>query len=91
MHHKGKSKLFISRYLSLSRNTVKKYRALYQLLDISIDVINNKSDAALEQLFSKSPEEVLTPKLRAVYAFFPYMERAKKDRGYQATYVGRVS
>ncbi len=27
LHHKGESKLFISRYLSLSRNTVKKYIA----------------------------------------------------------------
>lgn len=33
---KGKSKLFISRYLSLSRNTVKKYIVLYQLLNLNM-------------------------------------------------------
>jgi hypothetical protein len=33
LHGQGKSKLFINKYLSLSRNTVKKYIALYQLLN----------------------------------------------------------
>jgi transposase len=81
MHSQGKSKLFISRYLSLSRNTVKKYIALYQLLNLTIDDINSKSDAALERLFSKTQEEILTPKLKAVFDFFPYMERELKKTG----------
>lgn len=81
LHHQGKAKLFISNYLSLSRNTVKKYIALYQILSLSIDDINSKSDADLEKLFSKSQEDVLSPKLQAVYAFFPYMERELKKTG----------
>lgn len=81
LHHQGKAKLFISNYLSLSRNTVKKYIALYQILSLSIDDINSKSDADLEKLFSKSQEDVLSPKLQAVFAFFPYMERELKKTG----------
>jgi len=81
LHYQGKAKLFISKYLSLSRNTVKKYIALYQILNLSIDDIKTKSDAELDTLFSKSQEDVLSPKLLAVYAFFPYMERELKKTG----------
>ena len=48
----GKSKLFISKYLSLSRNTVKKYISLFEVLGLSFEVINEKTDAELELLFS---------------------------------------
>jgi transposase len=81
LHHQGKAKLFISNYLDLSRNTVKKYIALYQVLNLSIEDINKKSDAELEDLFSKNSEDVLSPKLQAVYDFFPYMERELKKTG----------
>ena len=81
MHHQGSSKLFISKYISLSRNTVKKYIALYQLLNLSIEDINQKNDAELEDLFSNSKTQTLSPKLKAVYAFFPYMERELKKTG----------
>jgi hypothetical protein len=36
MHHQGKSKLFISKYLSLSRNTDKKYLRAYKPCDKSL-------------------------------------------------------
>jgi len=81
LYNQGNSKLFISRYLSLSRNTVKKYIALYQLLNLSIKDITQKSDAELEELFSNSKTNELTPKLKAVYGFFPYMERELKKTG----------
>ena len=81
LHYQGKSKLFISKYLSLSRNTVKKYITLFQMLNLSMDYINRKSDAELEKLFSSKPPEILTPKLQAVYKFFPYMERELKKAG----------
>ena len=81
LHDKGKSKLFISRYLSLSRNTVKKYIALYQLLSLNMGDINSRSDADLEELFSNSSTNELTPKLKAVYSFFPHMERELKKTG----------
>jgi transposase len=81
MHKQGRSKLFISKYLSLSRNTVKKYIAFYQLLNLSIEDINNKSDAELEELFSNNKTQEPTPRIKAVYDFFPYMERELKKTG----------
>jgi transposase len=81
LHHQGKSKVFISKYLSLSRNTVKKYIALYQLLNLSIEDINQKSDTQLEELFSNNKTVNPSPKLKAVYDFFPYMERELKKTG----------
>jgi len=81
LYHQKRGKLFISEYLSISRNTVKKYIILYQLLNLSIDDINQKSDAELEELFSNNNTQSLTPKLKAVYAFFPYMERELKKTG----------
>ncbi len=81
LHHQGKSKVFISKYLSLSRNTVKKYIALYQLLNLTIEDINEKSDAELEELFSSNKTQNPSPKLQAVYDFFPYMERELKKTG----------
>jgi len=81
LHHQKRGKLFISKYLSISRNTVKKYIALYQLLNLSLDDINQRSDAELEELFSNSKTQSLSPKLKTVYAFFPYMERELKKTG----------
>ena len=43
-HCNGKSKLFISDYLSLSRNTVKKYIALFETLEMSLEGLNEKTD-----------------------------------------------
>lgn len=81
LYDKGSSKLFISRYLSLSRNTVKKYIALYQLLDLNMVDISSRSDADLEEIFSNSSTNVLTPKLKSLYSFFPFMERELKKTG----------
>ena len=81
LHHQGKSKVFISKYLSLSRNTVKKYIALYQLLNLTIEDIDNKSDAELEDLFSNTKTQNPSPRLQALYDFFPYMERELKKTG----------
>lgn len=81
MHHQGSSKLFISKYLSLSRNTVKKYIALYQLINLSIEDINQKNDAELEDLFSNFKTQNPSPKIQAVYDFFPHMERELKKTG----------
>jgi hypothetical protein len=65
----GKSKLFISSYLSLSRNTVKKYISLYEILGLNLDAINAKTDAELELLFSNTTAESISPKLQSLYDF----------------------
>ncbi len=89
LHHQGKSKSFISRYLTLSRNTVKKYIALYSVLKMSINDLKEKSDSELEQLFSHNQQEVLTPKQQALYKFFPYVERQLKKTGITRQHMWR--
>ena len=81
LHHQGKSKVFISKYLSLSRNTVKKYIALYQLLNLTIEDIKNKTDTELEDLFSNTKTQNPSPRLQMLYDFFPYMEKELKKTG----------
>ena len=81
LYHQGRDKSFISRYLQLSRTTVQKYINLFKLLGHDIEVITNKSDAELERLFSTNNHPELTPKLQAVYNFFPYMEKELKRKG----------
>lgn len=81
LHGNGKSKLFISNYLSLSRNTVKKYISLFKILNIPFSEINKKTDAELESIFSQKPIEFIDPKVQKVYDFFPYMERELKNVG----------
>lgn len=74
-HTEGKSKLFISRYLSLSRNTVKKYIALYESLSLSPEVLKSKTDSELETLFAYTKTEEISPKMQTLLKFFPGMER----------------
>lgn len=69
-HLSGKSKLFISNYLSLSRNTVKKYISLFDSLAMNAEDIESKTDAELEILFSQN---ILTPpnvRLEKLYSYF---------------------
>lgn len=81
LFHQGRDKSFISRYLQLSRTTVQKYLTLFKVLGLSTDAINKKSDAELEELFSGNNHDELSPKLQAVYNFFPYMEKELKRKG----------
>ena len=81
MHHSGKSKLFISNYLSLSRNTVKKNISLLKGLGLGPEDIAEKSDSELELLFSQGKNEPVSPKVRILHEYFPGMERELKKVG----------
>ena len=81
LYRQGRDKSFISRYLQISRTTVQKYITLFKVLNLDMEVFNQKSDAELEQIFSASNQSDLPPKLRAVYDFFPYMEKELKRAG----------
>jgi len=59
----GKSKLFISTYLSLSRNTVKKYISLFEVLRLNFELIDQKTDAEQQLLFSQTSVEAISPRL----------------------------
>lgn len=81
LHFQGRDKSFISRYLHISRTTVQKYITLSKVLNLNLDLISTKSDADLERIFSTNNQPDLSPKLQAVYDFFPYMEKELKRKG----------
>jgi transposase len=81
LYSQGKSKLFISQYLELSRNTVDKYTLQYRLLDLSLEEIDKLTDTDLDKLFFVQIPEDLSPKLKVLYSFFPYMEKELKKTG----------
>jgi transposase len=81
LYHQGKSKLFISDYLDLSRNTVDKYITQCILLDIRIEEVLKLSDLDLEKLFIEKPPPEPSPKLKDLNNFFPYMDKMLKKTG----------
>ena len=81
LYFQGRDKSFISRYLHISRTTVQKYITLSKVLNLNLDLISTKSDADLERIFSTNNQPDLSPKLQAVYDFFPYMEKELKRKG----------
>lgn len=81
LHVQGKSKLFISSYLNLSRNTVKKYIRQFIGLKLTFEELNVLDDVKLEELFLKPQDEALTPQMKTLYDFFPYAEKELKKTG----------
>ena len=81
LYQQGKSKLFISKYLDLSRNTVDKYILQYKLLDLPVEEIEKLTDSDLDRLFFVQVIEELTPRQRVMYEFFPYMEKELRKTG----------
>ena len=77
----GKSKKFISNYLNLSRNTVKKYLIELNALNLSIEDIKKLSDLDLEKLFIEKLPVVQSAREAVLYKFFPYMEKELKKTG----------
>lgn len=81
LFQQGKSKLFISKYLDLSRNTVDKYILNYKLLDLPAEEIERLTDSDLDKLFFVKVIEELTPRQRVMYEFFPFMEKELRKTG----------
>jgi len=81
LHTEGKSKRFISDYLRLSRNTVKKYINRFISSRLSFEELEALSDTELEALLLKSEEKVLSPREEALYAYFKYAEKELKKTG----------
>ncbi len=75
LYTEGKSKVFISKYLSLSRNTVKKYIKEFVRLELGWKDIKKLSDRELYQLFHIEQEREIPRRMQELYAFFPYMQK----------------
>lgn len=81
LYCEGKSKLFISNYLRLSRNTVKKYIKQFESLKIPFEELNDLDDVKLEELLITRQERTLSPSLQALFDFFPYAEKELRKTG----------
>lgn len=81
LYSEGKSKNFISKYILLSRNTVKKYIRQFKELKTTFEEIDKLSDVELEKLFIKDKQKELSPNLKNLYSFFPYAEKELKKTG----------
>ena len=81
LYLKGKSKQFISKYLSVSRNTIKKYLRQFSKLGLSTEELDQLSDLELEKLFVESPVAGPSARQQSMYSFFPYMEKELKKTG----------
>lgn len=81
LYTQGKSKIFISEYLDLSRNTVKKYIRLFIQHKLTYEELENLDDSKLEELFLQNQHLVLSDKLTSLYAYFPKAEKELKKTG----------
>jgi transposase len=81
LHNQGKSKLFISKYLDLSRNTVDKYLAILKITGKPVEDLLLLDDIGLEKIFVKKPVKTPSDKLKKLHAFFPYMDKQLKKTG----------
>ena len=74
LYSQGKSKLFISIYLELSRNTVDKHVLQYKLPDLPLEETDKLSDTDLDKLLFVQVSDDLSTRHKVLYDFFPYME-----------------
>lgn len=81
LYVQGKSKVFISSYLGLSRNTVKKYIKQFSGLKITNEELEKLTDLDLDELFNVQQESELTPKMKDLENFFPRVEKELKKTG----------
>ncbi len=85
LHRQGRSNLFISEYLEISRTTVIKYLNHFKLLGSPIEKLLAMSDIELEKLFVEPPPKVIPQRLKDLYKFFPHMEKQLKKPGVTKT------
>ena len=89
LHIKGHGKRSIAQVCGISKNTVKKYLAVYQALAVPWDVIEQLDDKGLFELFAQAPGKSPRPKMQQLYAFFPYMHKELRKTGPKE--IGRAS
>ena len=81
LHNQGKSKLFISKYLDLSRNTVDKYLTILKITGKPVEDLLLLDDIRLEKVFIKKQVKTPSQRLKNLHAFFPYMDKQLKKTG----------
>jgi transposase len=85
LHEQGRSNLFISKYLELSRTTVIKYLNHYKILGWPTVKLLKLNDIELEKLFIEQPLKALPQRLKDLYGFFPCMDKRLRKPGVTKT------
>lgn len=81
LYSKGLGKRKIAGRLGASKNTVKAYLDQLSLMRMSAEDALNLSDLELNTLFNAPREEILTPRLKALYDYFPVADKRLSRRG----------
>lgn len=81
LYAQGESKLKISSLTGVSRNTLKKYLKIYSELQLSLLLIEQKSDQELDHLFGENLIVEPCDRYKALEPHFPKMEKELKKRG----------
>ena len=81
LYTEGKSKTFISSYVALSRNTVKKYLKVFIESRLTYQQLSEMSDSELNKIFLDPKEEKLPERVKRLYDFFSYMSRELRKTG----------
>lgn len=77
----GLGKKRIALEVGVSKNTVKGYINHFTALRTSWPELSALSDGDLHKLFQVEPELIPPEKLKALFSFFPYVEKRLKQRG----------
>jgi len=81
LYTEGKSKLFISRYCGLSRNTVKKYLTQFVASKLTYKEVEGMSNSHLHLLFQKNEDAPVSEKLEGLQKRFVKMQKALTKPG----------
>jgi hypothetical protein len=80
-HTQGKSKLLISRYTGVSRNTVKRYIRKFEELHLGADDIAKMNDHELDQYFAQAEPTTIGNRFDVLQGLLPLIERQLKRKG----------
>ena len=81
LYTEGKSKLFISKYCGISRNTVKKYIKEFESIKLTYEEVSEMSNSHLHVLFQKDEEKPLTGRLAELQKRFVGMQKSLSKHG----------
>jgi transposase len=81
LHTEGKSKLFISKYCGLSRNTVKKYIKQFKLGKLTYEQVAEMSNSHLHTLFQNDEEKPVKERLEVLQKRFIGMQKSLSKHG----------
>ena len=81
LYTEGKSKLFISKYCEISRNTVKKYIKEFETSKLTYEEVSEMSNSHLHILFQRDEDKPLTGRLEVLQKRFLGMKKSLSKQG----------